>query len=234
MNERGVSIILLAIIIVLFGLLGIVFLSLFTTGVQVSVMDLNSMRALYVAEGVGETVMGYQKQVPWNTYWAWNDGYLDKALGAGTVDVEVLQYDNADGTVTGGLDCVDFESSIESGGENDALTIYITLRWTSANAFGLNLYAGTCISPGALTASSVASAAKERTILYRIAAAPPQTIDYNVVVTGTSGDSYELRIAHPDESGFNAADIRALIALGRVQKARREVFVAYCRRGTCP
>ncbi|HCY18973.1 MAG TPA: hypothetical protein DHU69_04260, partial [Deltaproteobacteria bacterium] len=57
----------------------------------------------------------------------------------------------------------------------------------------------------------------------------PATLTYSAKVTGTSGQAYELRISHPDEPspGFTSSDWRAVIALGEMNQAKREVFVAF-------
>lgn len=234
MNRKGVSVITLAFIILIIAFLGLVFTSMLTTSSEESVNEYNSTRALYIAEGGAEAVMMYLNQPPASTYWLWNNGYLDKPLGDGTVDVEVLQYENRDATLSGTEDCPTFQSSLATDvGANNARTVYITLTWSSSNSFGLELYnadvSGSCASPpgGNLIASVPASTVKPKVIRYRIPDPPPTPVTYTARVTGTNGVSYELRISHPDESGFTSSDWRSVIALGEMNQAKREVFVAF-------
>jgi len=227
MNQKGVSIIALAFIIVILSFLGIIFLSLFTVGTEESTNEYNSTRALYIAEGGAEAAIEHLTQSGASN-WQWNDGYLDKSLGDGTVDVEVLQYENQDASLSGPTACESFQSYIESTGDNPARTVYVTLAWSGAISFDLALYSdGSCTTE--ITAASKIVQSKSISIRYRIPDSAPATLTYSAKVTGTSGQAYELRISHPDEPspGFTSSDWRAVIALGEMNQAKREVFVAF-------
>ncbi|HAG50136.1 MAG TPA: hypothetical protein DHU69_04255, partial [Deltaproteobacteria bacterium] len=50
-NQKGISIITLAFIILIIAFLGLVFTSFLTTSSEESVNEYNSTRALYIAEG---------------------------------------------------------------------------------------------------------------------------------------------------------------------------------------
>lgn len=244
---KGASVLAVVVILALLTILGAVFVSMFTTGVEESAGEVNSMRALYIAEGGLETAIGRLKKTPISANWTWNDGYKDKAIGAGKADVEVLEYENRDGTLTGTYQCEAFESVIEGAVANPARTVYVTLAWNSANDLGVELYDNTvadCNNPTAsasLIGSSLTSD-KPEIIRYRIQSAPPATLTYTVRVVGTAGDVYRLRAAHPDESSFSSANtcgqpdgapfdecMRGLISLGKAFTARREVFAGLSR-----
>jgi len=227
-NQKGISIITLAFIILIIAFLGLVFTSFLTTSSEESVNEYNSTRALYIAEGGAESAMMHLNQPPASTYWLWNDGYLNKSLGDGTVDVEVLQYENQDASLSGSTACESFQSYIEATGDNPARTVYVTLAWSGASSFDLALYSdGSCTTE--ITAASKIVQSKSISIRYRIPDSAPATLTYSAKVTGTSGQAYELRISHPDEPspGFTSSDWRAVIALGEMNQAKREVFVAF-------
>lgn len=247
-NDRGASIVAVVILISIITVLGVIFVSLFSTGVEESTAEATSTRALHIAEGGVEAAVGRLKKPPVSANWTWNDGYKDKALGSGTVDVEVLEYEMRDGTLASSVQCEPFESVIEAAGANPARTVYISLAWSASNNLGLELYDNTvadCNNPLAsanLIASSVTSN-KPEVIRYYIGAAPPATLQYTVRITGgAAGVAYNLRISHPDESGFSSANtcaqpdglpydpcMRALIALGKAGNTRREVFAGFSR-----
>ncbi len=233
-GEKGAGVGGVIFLIALLSVMGVVFVSLLTTGIEAPTAEVLSQRAIYVAEAGIEAAMGHLKRTPVGTNWLWNDGYSNRSVGNGTVDVEILQYENRDGTLTSTYQCEEFTSSIEATGENPARTVYITLSWTSTNNFDLELYdAGgiDCANPLA-GANLIASSTTNRpeVIRYRIPDSAPANITYTVRVVGTSGDSYRLRIAHPDEPGFSSSNkTRAIISLGRVNNAIREVFIAFRR-----
>lgn len=233
-NETGASIIAAVLLIAIITIAGLVFVSLFTTGIEESIGNVGSARALYIAEAGAEAAIGHLKKTPVSANWTWRDGYLNRTVGAGTADVEVLQYEVRDSTLAGPSRCEQIESTIVAAGENPSRTVYATLAWTSASDMGLELYDNTvadCNNPTAsanLLASSL-TAKRPETVRYRIQAAAPATLTYTVRVVGTAGDVYRLRIAHPDETGFSPADMRAVIALGKSGKARRETFSGISR-----
>ncbi len=246
-SDRGASITAIVIMIVLLTSMGVVFTSLLSTRVEESTGEVTSMRALYIAEGGMEAAIGHLKQAPVATNWAWRDGYLDKTLGSGTVDVEVLEYEDRDSTLTGTNDCAPFESTVVATGANPSRTVYVTLAWSGASNMGLELYdanVADCNNPAAsatLITSSLTADMPER-IRYRIPDAAPATVTYTARVTGTNGDVYRLRISHPDESGFSSGNTcgqpvgppntkcdRSIISLGKSANSRREVFSAFSR-----
>ncbi len=235
-SPEGASVMAVIFLIAIITVVGVVFVSLLTTGIEESLIEVDSTRALYVAEAGIEAAMGHLKRSPTSTNWLWNDGYLNKSVGSGTVDVEILQYENRDGTLASSNRCEEFTSSIEAAGANPARTVYIMLNWTSSNGFGLELYdnaVADCNNPLAsagLIVSLPLSTDRPRVIRYRIPDAAPADITYTARVLGTGGDSFNLRIAHPDEPGFVPANnMRAIIAEGRVRSVVREVFVAFSR-----
>ncbi len=247
LNSRGASIVAVIILLAIVTVLGAVFVSIFTGGVERSTGMALSTRALYAAEGGLEAAIGHLRKTPVSLYWPWREGYLGKPIGAGTVDVEVLEYENRDSTLAASAKCEPFESTVVSTGANPSRTVYMALSWGSTNNMGLELYDNTvadCNNPLAsanLIASSL-TANKPEIIRYRITAAAPATLTYTARVTGTAGDVYQLRISHPDESGFSTGKtcsqsagppfktcMRAVISLGKVQNARREVFAGFSR-----
>lgn len=247
-NERGASIIGVILVLAVLTLSGVIFVSVFSTGVEESTGEVLSSRALFAAEGGVEAAIGHLKKTPIATNWLWKDGYLAKAIGGGTVDVEVLEFESRDSTLTASNKCEPFESVIVSTGANPARTVYLALAWSSGTNMSLELYDNTvtdCNNPLAsanLIASSATSNMPE-TIRYRIQTAPPAPpIIYTARVTGTIGDAYKLRIAHPDETNFDTGNtcgqpagapfdacMRAVISLGKYQDARREVFSGFSR-----
>lgn len=237
MNQKGVSIIALAFIIVILSFLGIVFLSLFTTGTEESTNEYNSTRALYIAEGGAEAAIEHLTQSGASN-WQWNDGYKDKSLGDGTVDVEVLEYNQYLGQTSNSPTCTSFTNVIINTTTNPARTVLVNLAWNpsvNANNLGLELYnadvTGSCASPpaGNKVATSTTSNNPE-VIRYRIPepGSFPTTYTYTVRVLGNTGSaSYDLTFSHPDSSGFGSSSWRSLIALGKMKDARREVFTAF-------
>lgn len=244
---KGASVVSVLLILSILTALGVVFASLFSTGVEETTGEVLSSRALYQAEAGVETATGRLKMTPVSANWTWRDGYKDKTLGGGSFDVEVLEYESRDSTLAGANACEPIESAIDTTGANPSRTIYIILAWPSASNMGLELYdnaVADCNNPAAsasLVASSNTSSMPER-IRYWIGAAAPATLTYTVRVTGTSGDSYALRIAHPDETAFGSGNtcgapagppfdecMRALISTGKYRDARREVFTGLSR-----
>jgi Tfp pilus assembly protein PilX len=247
-GERGASVAAVIILLSMMTVLGVVFTSLFSTGVEESAAGVSSTRALYAADAGIEAAIGRLKKTPVSTSWAWNDGYLNKAAGNGTVNVEVLQYQQwVNSTLVASAACEPFESRAITGVTNPARTVYVTLSWSSASDMGLELYdaeVADCADPtasAALIASALTSDMPE-TIRYRITAVVETTFTYTARVTGTAGDVYTLKISHPDEDNFGSAQQcgaplsppyvecdRALISLGKVFNARREVFAGFSR-----
>lgn len=246
-NRRGASILAVVIILAILAIFGAVFVSMFTTGVEQTTGEVNSTRALYAAEGGLDAAIGHLKKTPVATYWPWNDGYRDKPIGAGKADVEVLQYEVRDFTLAGANRCEPFQGYIKATGANPARTVFISLSWSGAANLGLELYDNTvldCNNPTAsanLIASPLAPNMPE-TIRYRIAAAPPATLNYTARVTGVAGAAYQLRISHPDETAFGSGRtcsqpvgppykecMRGLISIGKIYNARREIFAGFSR-----
>lgn len=243
----GASVVSVLLILSILTALGVVFASLFSTGVEETTGEVISSRALYQAEAGIETATGRLKKTPVSTNWVWRDGYKDKALGGGSFDVEVLEYEARDGALAGSYACEPIESVIVATGSNPSKTVYATLFWSSSSDMGLELYDNTvtdCANPSAsanLIGSSNTSSMPER-IRYWITTGAPATLNYTVRVTGTPGDSYALRIAHPDEAAFGSGNtcgapagppydecMRALISTGKYRNARREVFSGLSR-----
>lgn len=246
-NDRGASVVSVVLILAIMTTLGIVFASLFSTGVEEATGEAVSTRALYQAEAGVEIATGRLKKNPVSINWAWQDGYKDKILSGGSFDVEVLEYEARDSVLAAPYACEPFESVITSAGANPARTIYAVAAWPSTTDMGIELYdnnVADCGDPAAsanLLASSSTSAKPER-IRYWITAAAPATLTYTIRVTGTPGESYTLRIAHPQEAAFGTGRtcgfpagppydecMRALISLGRYANARREVFAGLTR-----
>jgi len=244
-NEAGASVTAVIIIIAVITLIGVVFTSLFSTGVEESLGEATSTRAFYAAEAGLETAVGKLKNPASN--WTWRDGYKAKAVGSGDFDVEVLEYENRDSTLAGANACESFTSSIASTGANPARTVYVSLSWSTADDLGLELWdnaVADCNNPAAsatLITSSLTSSMPEA-VRYRMPDTAPVPSTYTARVVGVSGVAYKLRIAHPDESGFSTAStcgrpvgapaeacMRALIAIGRYEKSRREVFAGFSR-----
>lgn len=247
LNGRGASAISVVLILVILTALGVVFASLFSTGVEQATGEAVSTRALYLAEAGIEAATGRLKKTPVPANWTWQDGYMDRLLGGGKFDVEVLEYESRDSALVLPYACEPFESVITSAGANPPRTIYSAASWASSSDMALELYDNAiddCSNPAAsanLLASSVASGKSER-IRYRITAAAPATLVYTVRITGTPGESYRLRIAHPQEAAFGAGKtcgapggppydecMRALISLGKSSNARRELFTGLAR-----
>ena len=246
LGNRGASVIAVILMLALLTSIGVVFSSLFSTSVEESSAALTSTRAFYVAEAGREAAMGHLDASPPSSNWVWNGGYLNKSIGDGNMDVEVLQYEMRDSTLVSTAACEPFLSDLVTGVTNPARTVYITLSWQSASNMGLELYDADvtdCTNPtlsATLIASSLTTDMAE-TIRYRITA-PAAAYTYTARVTGTAGDAYQLRIAHPDETGFssaascgapvappNTACDRAVISLGRSHNARREIFAGFSR-----
>lgn len=244
---KGASVVSVLLILSILTALGVVFAALFSTGVEETVGEAVSSRALYQAEAGIETATGRLKMTPVSANWAWRDGYKDKPLGGGSFDVEVLEYEARDSTLAASSACEPIESVIIATGANPAKTVYLSLAWASASDMGLELYdnaVADCDNPAAsanLIASSNTGSMPER-IRYWINAAAPATLTYTIRVTGNPGDAYALRAAHPDETAFGSGNtcgapagppydecMRALISTGKYRDARREVFSGLSR-----
>lgn len=245
-NENGASIVAVIIILSILAILGAVFVSIFDIGVEESTGEATSMRAFYIAEAGAETAVGRLKKTPAGSNWTWNDGYLNKSIGSGAFNVEVLEYENMDSTLAAAYACEPFQSVVKATGANPAKTVLVTLSWSAASNMNLELYdnaVASCANPTAsanLIDSDASAALQEpKTVRYRVQTAPPATLTYTARVTGTVGDAYQLRISHPDETNFssgntcsqpvgppNKACMRGLISLGKSNDARRELFEA--------
>ncbi|CAG1773103.1 hypothetical protein BAC2_03550 [uncultured bacterium] len=247
LNERGASVVSAVLILVILTALGVVFASLLSTGVEEATGEAVSTRALYLAEAGIETATGRLRKTPVLANWTWQDGYRDKLLGGGRFDLEVLEYESRDSALVLPYACEAFESVITSAGANPPRTIYSAASWASSSEMALELYDNAvvdCSNPAAsanLLASSGTSGKPER-IRYRITAMAPATLVYTMRITGTPGESYRLRIAHPQESAFGTGKtcgapagppydecMRALISLGKSANARRELFTGLAR-----
>lgn len=247
LGSSGASIVAVIMLLAIVTLLGVMFVSIFTGSLEKSIGFTLSARALYSAEGGLEAAIGHLKRAPASVYWPWRDGYLNKAAGSGTVDVEVLEYENRDFTLVSSVRCEPFESTIVAAGANPSRTVYIALSWGTSNNMNLELYDNSvadCNNPLAsanLLASSMTANMPEM-IRYRITNAAPATLTYTARVSGTAGDAFQLRISHPDEAAFGTGKtcgqpagppfkkcMRAVISLGKAQNARREVFAGFSR-----
>lgn len=246
-SDRGASVVSVVLILAILTTLGIVFASLFSTGVEETAGEAVSSRALYQAEAGIETATGRLKKTPVSANWAWQEGYRDKPLGGGRFDVEVLEYESRDSVFAASYACEPFESVITASGANPSRTVYAVAAWASASDMAIELYDNNvldCANPAA-SANLIAisdTAYKPEWIRYRITAAAPATLTYTIRVTGVPGESYTLRIAHPQEAAFGTGNtcgapagppygecMRALISLGKYGNARREVFTGLTR-----
>ena len=238
-KQEGVSVLLVVFIIVAITFLGLIFVSLLTTGSEVASREVDSLEAIYVAEGAMEATISSLRQAPPATFWVWNDGYLARALGAGTADVEVLQYEHDDTDDVDALnpDCIDFVSTIVSTGANPARTIYVTLYWETTDDLDIALFDDDTCGAGAgveITATATVTKTNTETIRYRMQNADG---DYHWSVEVSNNDTgpsdYTLSISHPDDTEtvltaaqFTAASWRSIISEGTVNDAVREVFAA--------
>jgi hypothetical protein len=155
----------------------------------------------------------------------------------GTVDVEVLQYEGLnDRTDISPYDRpIDMDIKDPAGVGKPPSTVYVVLSWDPAensNNLGLELYNDD--PPTTLVASSITSNNPE-VIRYTVpdpGGPYPVSLTYTTRVLGnTSADEFDLKIAHPDEPGFGVPDnTRAIIALGQVNDAVREVFKSFSRQ----
>ncbi|TAN63534.1 hypothetical protein EPN18_02145 [bacterium] len=248
-NNSGASAVAVILLLSILTVAGIVFVSVMGTGIEQSVVEVSSMRALYAAEGGAETATGRLKKISW----LWNDGYSNKALGTGTTssstfNAEVLEYEGRDATLpAAAYKCEAFQLVVKSlvVGANTARTVYLGLYSTSASPLGLQLYnadvTGACAAPPAGNlVDTVAASSTAKSIRYRIPEplTPPVTYTYTARVTGTAGTAYQLRLSHPDEPAFSAGITcgaitgtpyqcqRSIISIGKVRDSRREVFQA--------
>lgn len=252
-SNRGASVAAVILLISILTVAGIVFVSVMGGGIEQSVIEVSSTRALYSAEAGAETATGRLKKPPITANWLWNDGYLNKAVGtgttsAGTFDTEVLEYENRDASLALAYKCEAFQMVVKAlvPGANTARTVYMGLSSSSANNLGLQLYnadvTASCAAPPVINlVDSVTASNTAKSIRYRIPS-PPATYTYTARVTGLAGTAYQLRISHPDEPTFSASGNncgmitgapyqcqRSLISLGKVKDARREVFQAVTR-----
>lgn len=246
LNENGASVLSVVLVLVIVTTVGVAFSSLFSTGLEEAVGEAVSTRALYLAEAGVETATGRLRKNPVTASWAWQDGYVNKPLGGGSFDLEVLEYESRDSSLGPAYACEPFESVITNAGANPPRTIYAAVSWDTSSVMGLELYdnaVADCSDPAAsanLLASSNTGGKPQR-IRYRVPATPA-TLVYTVRITGTPAESYNLRIAHPQEAAFGIGRtcgapagppygecMRSLISLGKYGNARREVFTGLTR-----
>ena len=240
-RQRGVAVLTVVLIMSLLSIMGAVFVSLFTTGVEVYTGEVSSGRALYIADGGAEAAMGRLNEPPASTNWLWNGGYLNKAIGNGTADVEVLQYDSYPNQTTVSPYCVSIVSQIVNTGANPARTIIAGVKWDPAvNAadLGVELYnadlvgLGTCAAPGSSPVASSVTSNSPETVRYRVPepGSFPTTVTYTVRVLGNAGGTHSLAVSYPDKPGFSTTnDARAVISAGKSGNSRREIFVSFRR-----
>lgn len=243
-NSDGASVLAIVIIISVLTGLGIVFGSLMTTGMEESVEDVASTRALYNAEAGAEAAIGHLNVSPASTNWVWKSGYLNKPVGSGTVDVEVLQYDDYPAQTSVSPYCVTVSASLVNTSANPARTIFVEVfkdPTVNADDLGLELYnadligLGTCASPGSAPVAASLTTDNPETIRYRIPepGSFPSEVAYTVRVLGSTGLSHKLGVSHPDIAGFTESnDTRSLISTGKSGDARREIFISF-RRQPC-
>lgn len=238
LNERGASILAVVFILAVITFLGVIFTSFISTGVEESTTDVSSSRALYIAEAGVETAIGHLKKTPVAINWLWNDGYLAKTIGAGTVTVEVLQHEDRSGQFASPR-CESFTSSIEAAGANPARTVYAALTWdynVNLNNLDMNLYSdGACSIPVTNLSKEIIydpAGISRRAVFIRarITNAAPVVVTYSIrVLNNTAGSAYSLGISHPDDAAFNSSSLRAIISTGKVGDANREVYTAFRR-----
>lgn len=238
LNERGASVLAVIFILAVITFLGVIFTSFISTGVQESITDVSSSRALYIAGAGVETAIGHLKKAPVATNWLWNDGYLGKTFGPGTVTVEVLQHEDRSGQFASPR-CESFTSSIEAAGANPGRTVYAALTWdynVNLNNLDMNLYSdGACATQIAnLTKDIIYDPAglSRRAVFIRtrIPDVAPAVVTYSIrTLNNTAGSAYNLGISHPDDAAFNSNSLRAIISTGKVGDANREIFTAFRR-----
>lgn len=234
-------VLLLSIITVL----GAVFVSLLSRGFEDASGGTSSARALYIAEAGKEAAIGHLNKSPSAANWIWNDGYKTKAVGGGTVDVEVLQLDYYPNQTSVSPYCVTVTSRLLNTTVNPARTVLAILSWdpaVNAASLGIELYntdlvgSGTCATPGVSpVATATAASTNPQIIRYRIPepGSFPSTVTYTVRVLGNTGGAHKLSVSHPDQSGFTTAnDTRSVISTGKASNAIREIYMAF-RRQPC-
>ncbi|MBI5826176.1 MAG: hypothetical protein HZB22_00355 [Deltaproteobacteria bacterium] len=242
--QKGVSVLTVVLIMSILSIIGAVFVSFFTTGVEVLTGEVGSGRALFIADGAAEAAMGRLNASPASTNWLWSSGYLNKTIGGGTANVEVLQHDPYPSQTTASPYCIAITPQLLNTGANPARTILASVKWDpSVNPadLGVELYnadlvgLGTCATPGALPVASSVTSNNPETIRYRIPepGSFPATVTYTVRVVGNAGGAHSLAVSYPDKPGFSTTnDARAVISAGKSGNARREIFVSF-RRQPC-
>lgn len=244
-SSDGASVLAIVIIISLLTGLGVIFGSLMTTGIEEgTVGEVSSMSAFYSAEAGAEAALGHLNTSPASTNWVWRSGYLDKSIGRGSVDVEVLQYDDYPTQTSVSPYCVTVSASLENTSANPARTIFVEVYkdpTTNTDDLGVELYntdlvaLGTCASPGSAPVAVSITTDNPETIRYRVPepGSFPTTITYTVRVIGSTGLAHVLGVSHPDISGFTELnDTRSIISTGKSGDARREIFISF-RRQAC-
>ncbi|MBI5970823.1 MAG: hypothetical protein HY884_06680 [Deltaproteobacteria bacterium] len=241
-NQKGASVVAVALMLAVITSIGIVFVSLLSTGVEISVTELNSARALYIAEAGAEVAAAKFKND-----WLWKDGYSAKQIGpalwGGSFDLEPLQGDMYPSQTSASPYCIAFTSEMVNTAAKPARTVLVRLAWDPAvnpANLGLELYnsdvSASCAAPAPAPVAASQTANNPEILRYKIPepGSFPTTVTYTVRVTGNAGNAHSLSIIHPDMPGFSTADVyRALIVLGKSGDSRRETVITVRRLPSC-
>lgn len=241
-NQSGASAVAVALMLAIVTSIGIVFVALLSTGAEVSVTELNSARALYIAEAGSEIAA-----IKLKGDWLWKDGYSAKGIGpslwGGSFDLEALQADLYPSQTSASPYCVTFTSEIVNTATKPARTALVRLAWDAAvngADLGVELYnsdvSASCAAPGPAPVAASQTANNPEILRYRIPepGSFPATVTYTVRVTGNAGGAHSLSIMHPDMPGFSTANLyRALIVLGRSGDSKREAVITIGRLLSC-
>jgi hypothetical protein len=168
-NSRGVSLIAAVFIIVILGFMGVMFVSLITAGSFSAVNDMQSMQALYIAEGgLQYTLALNRNNIPnYSTNGNWKD------LGAGQFKVDTPAYLTANAAAGAGTLSVDSTAAFPPAGRLTIGTDFgITYTGTDATHF-------TGVSGGQahLQNNAVYPAARLSTVISAASCADLPTID---------------------------------------------------------
>ncbi len=240
-NQSGASVVAVALMLAIVTSIGIVFVSLHSTGVEVSVTELNSARALYITEAGAEAAAAKLKGD-----WLWKDGYAAKGIGpglwAGSFDLEPLQADIYPSQTSASPYCITFTSEMVNTATKPARTVLVRLAWDPAvnpADLGVELYnsdvSASCAAPGPAPVAASQTAKNPEILRYKMPepGSFPTTVTYTVRVTGNAGNAHSLSVMHPDMPGFSVAnEYRTLIVLGRCGDSRRETVITI-RRVSC-
>jgi len=241
-NQSGASVVVVALMLAIVTSLGVVFVALLSTGVEVSVAELNSARALYIAEAGAEVAAAKLKGD-----WLWKDGYAAKQIGpalwGGSFDLEPLQGDLYPSQTSASPYCITFTSEIVNTAAKPARTALVRLAWDPAvngANLGVELYnsdvSASCAAPGPAPVAASQTANNPEILRYKIPepGSFPITVTYTVRVTGNAGGAHSLSIMHPDMPGFSTAnDYRTLIVLGKSGDSKREAVITVRRLLSC-